>query len=98
MKTNIKFLTIVTFFCVIAPTLNAQKNNYKQKDPISRVASMTEKHFLIDTSREPGEQIILSHYYISSFDDNGNRVEDLEFDSKDKQLKKYKYSYTGDQR
>ena len=76
----------------------AQKSSFKSSDPHPRVKSMTEKHFLINADQEPGEQLILSHYYENSFDSFGNRIQDMVYDSAGNLIKVYKYYNTGNLR
>ena len=59
---------------------------------------MTEKHFLIDVNQEPGQQLILSHYYENNFDSFGNRIKDQEYDAEGNLIKTYTYYNTGKQR
>lgn len=91
MKTLKQLIFLFASLMLISPQAGAQQNALNLDDPIGGVAKMTEQYFSIDVNREPGEQLILSNYFVCKFDKNGNRVEDLEFDAKDNLLKKYSY-------
>lgn len=85
-------------FMLILPQADAQQNMLNQDDPAGKLTKMTEKHFLIDTSREPGDQLVLKHYIVTKFNKNGNRVEDLEFDANNNLFKKNSYENTDGKR